>query len=187
MMKSGRIRSRIQHSQQRGIALRFRKRRVDRGQQTVFPVVIDQRSSLFVIDFQTVLGGFERIVGTLEQFAANFPERLRDQLMTNGMLHRFLDEAKLSGSAVPLEVRETAGFAWEEYRLTVEKGKILLEGSDNEAIRRGLYFVRDLLAGSPYLKIGVTHRKPWLRNRTSRCFFGKMNFDPDVLVFSAPP
>lgn len=30
---------------------------------------------------------------TLEQFAANFPERLRDQLMANGMLRRFLDEA----------------------------------------------------------------------------------------------
>jgi hypothetical protein len=30
---------------------------------------------------------------SLEQFASNFPERLHDQLMSNGMLSRFLDKA----------------------------------------------------------------------------------------------
>ena len=104
------------------------------------------------------------------------PEKLLETAYAD--FTRFLDEAKLSGSAVPLEVRETAGFAGEEYELTVEKGKILLEGSDTEAIRRGLYYVRDLLAGSPYLKTGATRRKPWLRNRISRCFFGPIKRPP---------
>ena len=104
------------------------------------------------------------------------PEKLLDTAYADFTC--FLNESNLSGTAVPFEVRETPGYAWEEYQLTVDKRGIMLEGSDTEAIRRGLYFVRDLLAGSPYLKIGVTHRTPWLRNRISRCFFGPIKRPP---------
>ena len=104
------------------------------------------------------------------------PEKLLETVY--GDLNRFLAEAQLSGNAVPVEVKEIAGLAWEEYRLTVGKDGILLEASDTEAVRRGLYYLCDQLAGSPYLRQGTVCRKPWLRNRISRCFFGPIKRPP---------
>ena len=91
---------------------------------------------------------------------------------------RFLSEAGLKGDAVTVKVQEKAGFAPEEYRLSVKKDAVVLESSDTEGIRRGLYYLRDLAAGSPYLKQGTFTRKPWLRNRISRCFFGPIKRPP---------
>ena len=104
------------------------------------------------------------------------PEKLLETAYFD--FNRFLAEAQLTGETIPVRVRETAGFGREEYRLTVEKDSVTLEASDTEGIRRGLYYLRDLIAGSPYLKIGKTTRKPWLKNRISRCFFGPIKRPP---------
>ena len=92
--------------------------------------------------------------------------------------NRFLSEAGLNGNAIAVKVRETAGFSREEYRLSVGQDGVILEASDTEGIRRGLYYLRDLAAGSPYLKQGTFTRKPWLKNRISRCFFGPIKRPP---------
>ena len=104
------------------------------------------------------------------------PEKLLETAYSD--FNRFLAEARLTGEAVPVCVRETPGFGREEYRLTVEKTAVTLEASDTEGVRRGLYYLRDLIAGSPYLKTGTTTRKPWLKNRISRCFFGPIKRPP---------
>ena len=104
------------------------------------------------------------------------PEKLLETAYAD--FSRFLSEAELAGNAVAVEVKQTAGLAWEEYTLTVGKDAVTLEASDTEAVRRGLYFLRDQLAGSPYLKHGTIRRKPWLRNRISRCFFGPIKRPP---------
>ncbi|MBQ9337650.1 MAG: hypothetical protein IJS14_10195, partial [Lentisphaeria bacterium] len=104
------------------------------------------------------------------------PEKLLETAYAD--FNRFLREAELTGKAVAVKVRETAGLAWEEYRLTVGKKGVQIEASDTEAVRRGLYHLRDLLAGSPYLKQGTVCRRPWLRNRISRCFFGPIKRPP---------
>ena len=104
------------------------------------------------------------------------PEGLLDTAYAD--FGRFLAEAGLAGAAVPVEVREVAGLDREEYRLSVGTDAVTLEASDAEAIRRGLYHLRDRLAGSPYLKRGTVRRKPWLRNRISRCFFGPIKRPP---------
>ena len=104
------------------------------------------------------------------------PEKLLETAYAD--FNRFLSEAGLNGKAVAAEVKETANLAWEEYRLTIGKEVITLEASDTEGVRRGLYYLRDLLAGSPYLKQGTVCRKPWLRNRISRCFFGPIKRPP---------
>ena len=104
------------------------------------------------------------------------PEKLLETAYAD--FSRFLSEAELAGEAVAVEVKQTAGLAWEEYRLTVGKDAVTLEASDTEAVRRGLYFLRDQLAGSPHLKHGTIRRKPWLRNRISRCFFGPIKRPP---------
>ncbi len=104
------------------------------------------------------------------------PEKLLDTAYAD--FRRFLAEAELSGGKIPVKVKETAGFPEEAYRLTIEKEGIRLEGSDTEGIRRGLYYLRDLIAASPFLKLGVHDRKPWLKNRISRCFFGPIKRPP---------
>ena len=104
------------------------------------------------------------------------PEKLLETAYAD--FNRFLYEAKLAGNAIAVEVKEISGLSWEEYRLTVGEKTVTLEASDTEAVRRGLYYLRDLLAGSPYLKRGTVCRKPWLRNRISRCFFGPIKRPP---------
>ena len=104
------------------------------------------------------------------------PENLLETAYVD--FNRFLSEAGLTGKAVPVEIRETAGFAPEEYRLTVGNDSAVLEASDTEAVRRGVYYLRDLIAGTPYLKKGCIVRRPWLKNRISRCFFGPIKRPP---------
>ena len=104
------------------------------------------------------------------------PEKLLETAYAD--FDRFLAEAGLAGDAVSVFVKECGGMKHEAYRLTVGKDSVTLESSDTEGIRRGLYYLRDLMAGSPYLKIGETTRKPWLKNRISRCFFGPIKRPP---------
>ena len=104
------------------------------------------------------------------------PEGLLDTARSD--FERFLAEAGLAGAAVPVEAKEAAGLDREEYRLSVGTDAVSLEASDAEGIRRGLYFLRDELAGSPHLKRGTVRRKPWLRNRISRCFFAPIKRPP---------
>ena len=104
------------------------------------------------------------------------PEKLLETAQFD--FERFLSEAGLHGNAVAVQVKHSSGFEHEEYRLTVTSECVTLESSDTEGIRRGLYYLRDLIAGSPYLKIGQVTRKPWLKNRISRCFFGPIKRPP---------
>lgn len=92
--------------------------------------------------------------------------------------NRFLLEAGLTGNGCPVVVRAVSDIGQEAYRLTVSPAKISLEASDTEGIRRGLYFLADKLAASPFLEFGSVTRKPWLRNRISRCFFGPIKRPP---------
>ena len=104
------------------------------------------------------------------------PEKLLETVCFD--FNRFLDEAGLKGDAVAVRVRKKDGFSREEYRLAAGKDSVVLEASDTEAVRRGLYYLQDLMAGSPYLKQKTVTRKPWLRNRISRCFFGPIKRPP---------
>ena len=92
--------------------------------------------------------------------------------------NRFLAEAGLAGPRIPVTIRKTAGYEPEEYRLTVSDPGAELESSDSEGIRRGLYDLQDLIAVSPYLEKRSIHRKRWLKNRISRCFFGPIKRPP---------
>ena len=111
-------------------------------------------------------------------FQSSFPDP--EQLLETAYadFQRFLGEAGLNGSAIPVTVQQVIGLSWEEYRLAVDCQSIQLEASDTEGVRRGLSYLQDLLAGSPYLKQAVVTRKPWLRNRISRCFFGPIKRPP---------
>ena len=104
------------------------------------------------------------------------PEKLLETVCFD--FNRFLKEAGLAGGPVKVIVKKTEGKKFEAYTVTVAEGSVTIEGSDTEGIRRALYYLRDLIAGSPYLKKGVTERTPWLKNRISRCFFGPIKRPP---------
>ena len=114
--------------------------------------------------------------GVTLQFEFPDPEKLLETVCFD--FNRFLKEAGVAGGPVKVIVKKVEGKKFEAYTVRVEEESVTIEGSDTEAIRRALYYLRDLIAGSPYLKKGVTERTPWLKNRISRCFFGPIKRPP---------
>ena len=110
------------------------------------------------------------------QFEFPDPEKLLDTACFD--FNRFLKEASLADGPVKVVVKKVEGKKFEAYTVTVADSSITLEGSDTEGIRRALYYLRDQIAASPYLKKGVTERSAWLKNRISRCFFGPIKRPP---------
>ena len=113
--------------------------------------------------------------GIAPDFKFPDPEGLLDSALKD--LNAFLDEAACSGSAITLSIVKGAGFDTEEYQLTVTEN-IILESGDTEGIRRGIYALIDLISGSPLLNKEKVRRKPWVRDRISRCFFGPIKRPP---------
>lgn len=68
----------------------------------------------------------------------------------------------------------------ESYRLEVDRRECRLLAGDTEGVRRGLVHLEDVLqgAGGPFLRMGIIERKPVIRTRISRCFFGPINRPP---------
>ncbi|MBE6387602.1 MAG: hypothetical protein E7045_06025 [Lentisphaerae bacterium] len=68
----------------------------------------------------------------------------------------------------------------EEYSVSVTPEGVFLRASDTEGLRRAVYFFIDMCRSSkvPALKFQEITRKPWLKNRISRCFFGPIKRPP---------
>jgi len=69
---------------------------------------------------------------------------------------------------------------FEAYRLDVAADGCRLTANDTEGIRRGLVFLEDamLRTGGRFLPLGCHERKPLIRTRISRCFFGPIKRPP---------
>lgn len=64
----------------------------------------------------------------------------------------------------------------ESYRVDVAvNGDCTLTAGDDEGLRRAAYYFEDRVSGGD---LAPTVRKPWLRNRISRCFFGPIKRPP---------
>ena len=95
-------------------------------------------------------------------------------------LDAFLADVKLAGGGTPLSlVRRDCG-AKEAYALEVSRDGVALVAGDDDGMRRAIYFFEDRLLGSEAaaLAFGRTARRPWVRNRISRCFFGPIKRPP---------
>ena len=114
-------------------------------------------------------------------FHAEFPDPEKLLVTATEEMLRFLQEAGIFvPGATPIITCKAGDLEGESFRVTVEQDKIIIEAGDTEGIRRGVYYLEDLLAGSraPFLKLGETRRDPWLKNRISRCFFGPIKRPP---------
>ena len=93
-------------------------------------------------------------------------------------LQRFLAEAGIDGKGVTCKIVKTKkAMDVEAYRVEINDGIVITAG-DTEGVRRAVYWLMDQLKASPFLKHGVVERKPWLKNRISRCFFGPIKRPP---------
>ena len=95
-------------------------------------------------------------------------------------LDLFLKETKIAGDAVPLTLAKGAVDGRESYRIDVAKDGVTLTAGDDDGLRRAVYrFERRVLSSAaPALALGSETKKPWLRNRISRCFFGPIKRPP---------
>ena len=68
----------------------------------------------------------------------------------------------------------------EAYRIEVCKDRCRILAADTEGIRRGIFYVEDMMlrAGGPFLPLGKIERKPFIKSRISRCFFGPIKRPP---------
>jgi len=83
-------------------------------------------------------------------------------------------------STFTIETAQTETSIPEEYRITITPENVRITAADTEGIRRGLFHLEEemLRRGGPFLPLGELSRKPVIRTRISRCFFGPINRPP---------
>jgi hypothetical protein len=79
-----------------------------------------------------------------------------------------------------IETVKTETQAFEAYRIEVTADRCRILAADTEGIRRGIFKVEDMMreAVGPFLKLGTMERKPFIKSRISRCFFGPIKRAP---------
>lgn len=80
----------------------------------------------------------------------------------------------------PVITRSKAIPLTEAYEICVRDQQTEILAADTEGIRRGLIYIEDemLRRGGPFLPRGIIRRKPVIRSRISRCFYGPINRPP---------
>ena len=122
------------------------------------------------VDFRsgvTLFCEFPDPAGLLETAFADFRE--------------FMREASLPESgALPLYLLQGEAGPYDSFRIELTRDRISIIAGDREGIRRGIFYLEDLLLASdgPFLPEEKIHRKAWLKNRISRCFFGPIKRPP---------
>jgi hypothetical protein len=96
-------------------------------------------------------------------------------------LGRFLDAAAIPQPG-PYRIRtgHMVTEVREAYRVVIGRDECQILAGDTEGIRRGIFFLEDEMrrAGGPFLRLGTTTRRPVIRTRISRCFFGPIHRPP---------
>lgn len=114
-------------------------------------------------------------------FYADFSDPEGLLITANESFIRFLKELPIPyPGSLPVVTQKAKYMCGESFRIDISKQKILLKAGNTEGLRRGIYYLKDLLAGTdaPALKTGIITHTPWLKNRISRCFFGPIKRPP---------
>jgi len=107
------------------------------------------------------------------------PERCLDTAYAD--MRRLLRLGGIPGSGPFRIVTAATGTDLREaYRIEVSPGGCRVLAADTEGIRRGIFYVEDRMrrACGPFLPLGAVERRPVIRTRISRCFFGPINRPP---------
>ena len=79
-----------------------------------------------------------------------------------------------------IETAKAETSVFEAYRIEVTADRCRILAADTEGIRRGLFKAEDMMraACGPFLPLGTVERKPFIKSRISRCFFGPIKRPP---------
>ena len=96
-------------------------------------------------------------------------------------LEAFLDEVGIPAGDYPIITRIKDCGSFDSFALEVTPEQCLISGSNPEGIRRGICYLEDHILGNgtPVLESGIIHKKAWVKNRISRCFFGPIRRPPN--------
>jgi len=111
----------------------------------------------------------------------DFPDKKKVLETAYADLDNFIVFAKLNKEGgLHVQTMKTAMPVPEAYRIEVTPRKIRLLAHDTEGIRRAIFHLEEMIATAegPFLPAGVTEKKPWLKNRITRCFFGPIKRPP---------
>lgn len=114
------------------------------------------------------------------QYRGGYPDPNHLLATAEADILRLLTEHHLNQpDGVPVILSHDPTLEPEAHRITCDT-TIHLEAADVEGARRALYHLEDLLAGMQGRMIhkGVIQRRPWVRHRISRCFFGPIKRPP---------
>ena len=106
-----------------------------------------------------------------------------DGLLTSAYdaLEKFkMEHIKKDSDQLLIITKQDESYDCEEFSIEVANGAVTLCATDTEGIRRAVYALIDIIRGNdiPVLEIGTIRKKPWLKNRISRCFFGPIKRPP---------
>ena len=95
-------------------------------------------------------------------------------------LRRFLEAGGIGPGAYRLAFQQADLGEREAYSLAVASDGCTLSAGDADGIRRAVYYLEDelLRSGGPFLRLGETVRRPVIKTRISRCFFGPIHRPP---------
>lgn len=87
---------------------------------------------------------------------------------------------KIGGKKFPVLIKQQETSCFEEYTVEVKEDEIIISANDTEGIRRGIYLLEDEIKASEgaFLKLGITHKIPYIKKRITRGFFSPTNRPP---------
>jgi hypothetical protein len=127
-------------------------------------------SSSSPVDDQFLAGGVD--------IRVEFPSEIADGFETAlWSLRRVLNAkgiAEKDSDAYPITIRKDSSLKHEEYVVVITAAETIITASDADGVRRGVYFLEDRLCevNGAAATIGEWRRKPYVKHRISRCFFG---------------
>ncbi len=99
-------------------------------------------------------------------------------------LRRFLAAGRVSSDdgEYTIEIAAAPDLKGEAFRLEIGKQACRLLAADAEGVRRGVFHIEDemLRRRGPFLPLGTIDRRPSVRRRISRCFFGPIKRPPKM-------
>ncbi len=107
------------------------------------------------------------------------PEGLLDTAYQD--LRAFFAETRLpTGGPYRIHTEHRPTNRSESFQLVVQASECRIQAGDTEGLRRGIFFLEDLLLGAegPFLPLGELERAPFIHTRISRCFFGPIKRPP---------
>ncbi len=92
----------------------------------------------------------------------------------------FLSICGMKGNSYPIYIKRSAVLGTESYRIEVKENECIILAEDTEGVRRAIVYLEGEITKreGPFLPLGKTERRPYIRARITRGFFSPTNRAP---------